>query len=112
MRDRHQCAAGLLGHRLQALVQKLYAAALARVDGVFFQNPDDAALFKDRGILPASVPACVVNGSGVDVAHFAVAPLPAHDNVMHFLLIGRLLGDKGAITDLRQFLILHHKNSV
>ena len=82
-------------NRLQALVQKLYAAALARVDGVFFQNPDDAALFKDRGILPASVPACVVNGSGVDVAHFAVAPLPAHDNGMHFLLIGRLLGDKG-----------------
>ena len=80
---------------LQALVQKLYGAALARVHGVFFQNPDDAALFKQRGLLPSSVPACVVNGSGVDVARFAPAPLPAHQSGVHFLLIGRLLGDKG-----------------
>ena len=80
---------------LRALVQKLYGAALARVHGVFFQNPDDAALFKERGILPAHVPACVVNGSGVDVARFAAAPLPAYASGVHFLLIGRLLGDKG-----------------
>jgi glycosyltransferase involved in cell wall biosynthesis len=35
----------------------------------------------------------VVNGSGVDVGSFAVAPLPA--GPVRFLLIGRLLGDKG-----------------
>jgi glycosyltransferase involved in cell wall biosynthesis len=80
---------------LQTLVQKLYGAALARVHGVFFQNPDDAALFKQRSILPSSVPACVVNGSGVDVARFAPAPLPTRGSGVHFLLIGRLLGDKG-----------------
>jgi glycosyltransferase involved in cell wall biosynthesis len=34
----------------------------------------------------------VVNGSGVDVTAFAVAPLPTEP---HFLLIARLLGDKG-----------------
>ena len=78
--------------RLQALVQHLYSLALARAHGVFFQNPDDLALFQERGILRPHTQVCVVNGSGVDVAAFAVAPVPP---VPHFLLIARLLGDKG-----------------
>jgi glycosyltransferase involved in cell wall biosynthesis len=78
---------------LQALVQQLYGVALSRVHRVFFQNPDDQALFRQRGLLTASTPSCVVNGSGVDVASFAVQPLPA--GAVNFLLIARLLGDKG-----------------
>jgi len=79
--------------RLQQLVQRLYAFALGRVHKVFFQNPDDEALFRERGILGIGTPSCVVNGSGVDVASFAVAPLPV--GPVRFLLIARLLGDKG-----------------
>lgn len=79
--------------RLQALVQRLYAVALRRVKKVFFQNPDDEALFRERAILAPSVPSCVVNGSGVDVGTFDVAALPA--NEVRFLLIARLLGAKG-----------------
>jgi glycosyltransferase involved in cell wall biosynthesis len=78
---------------LQALVQRLYALALARVQKVFFQNPDDEAQFRQRGILMASTPSCVVNGSGVDLGNFTVAPLPPAP--VRFLLIARLLGDKG-----------------
>ena len=78
---------------VQRLVRHLYAAALARATKVFFQNPDDDRLFRQIGILPASVPSVVVNGSGVDVAAFAVAPLPP--GPPGFLLIARLLGDKG-----------------
>lgn len=78
---------------LRRLVQGLYARALARADLVFFQNPDDEALFRQRGLLAPGARSCVVNGSGVDVAAFAVAPLPA--GAPHFLLIARLLGDKG-----------------
>ncbi len=83
--------------RLQALVQWLYAVALAHVHKVFFQNPDDLALFRQRGMLAAGAPACVVNGSGVDVTSFAVTPLPPAASVgaIRFLLIARLLGDKG-----------------
>ena len=83
--------------RLQALVQYLYTLALSRVQRVFFQNPDDLALFQERGILHLHSPVCVVNGSGVDVASFAVRPLPAPAlaGAVHFLFIGRLLGDKG-----------------
>jgi glycosyltransferase involved in cell wall biosynthesis len=83
--------------RLQALVQRLYGVALARAQRVFFQNPDDLALFQERGILQSHTPVCVVNGSGVDVDRFAVRPLPADTLVgaVRFLFIGRLLGDKG-----------------
>ena len=79
--------------RLQALVQRLYALALSQVDKVFFQNPDDETLFRQRGILAVGTPSCVVNGSGVDVGSFSVAPLPP--GLPRFLLIARLLGDKG-----------------
>ena len=79
--------------RLGRLVQRLYALALARAQGVFFQNPDDAALFRQLGLLAPGAAVCVVNGSGVDVAAFTPAPLPAGGP--HFLLIARLLGDKG-----------------
>ena len=82
---------------LQALVQGLYGLALARAQRVFFQNPDDLALFQERGILQPLTPVCVVNGSGVDVASFPFKPLPAGAlaGKVRFLFIGRLLGDKG-----------------
>lgn len=70
----------------------LYALALNSVDGIFFQNRDDAALFHLRKILGPNARTIVVNGSGVDIAEFAVAPLPPQ---ISFLLIARLLGDKG-----------------
>ncbi|MDR5899548.1 glycosyltransferase family 4 protein [Halomonas vilamensis] len=72
---------------------RLYAAALRKADRVFFQNPDDEALFRELGLLTASVPSQVLNGSGVDMAHFTVAPLP--EGPPRFLLIARLLGGKG-----------------
>lgn len=77
---------------LRALVQGLYSAGLRRTEKVFFQNPDDEALFRALGILSARTPSCVVNGSGVNIAEYHPAPLPA---APHFLLIARLLGDKG-----------------
>lgn len=77
---------------LRGLIQWLYRFALTRAHKVFFQNPDDEALFRRLELLPAVVPSCVVNGSGVDVEEYSVVPQPA---VPSFLLIARLLGDKG-----------------
>lgn len=78
---------------VKRLVSMLYRFALGRAHKVFFQNPDDERLFRTLGILPAHVPSFVVNGSGVDVAEYAPVQLPAGAPV--FLMIGRLLGDKG-----------------
>ena len=77
---------------LRRLIQRLYRFALKRTHRVFFQNPDDEALFRELRLLPEIVPSSVVNGSGVDVAEYSVAPLP---DKPCFLLIARLLGDKG-----------------
>jgi glycosyltransferase involved in cell wall biosynthesis len=77
---------------LRSTVQSLYVLALARVHKVFFQNPDDEILFRQRGLLRQEVASVVVNGSGVDVFHFDVALLPEQPS---FLLIARLLGGKG-----------------
>ena len=77
---------------LRTLVQRLYLLSLSCTHKVFFQNPDDERLFRKLGLVPARVPTCVVNGSGVDLDFYGVAPLPVGH---HFLLVARLLGDKG-----------------
>jgi glycosyltransferase involved in cell wall biosynthesis len=79
--------------RMQALVQHLYAFALSKVSILFFQNPDDATLFKQRNIVREDAPICMVNGSGVDLDEFKRVDLPG--GMPRFLLIARLLGDKG-----------------
>jgi glycosyltransferase involved in cell wall biosynthesis len=78
---------------VQKVAQALYRLALAQAEKVFFQNSDDAALFMQLRLVPATTPVVVVNGSGVDLAYYAVAPLPPLP--LRFLLIARLLGDKG-----------------
>lgn len=85
-------AKGLRG-AVRHIAQSLYKQALARSCKVFFQNPDDEALFRQLKLLAPEIPSIVVNGSGVDVAAFDVKPLP-HGKT-RFLLIARLLGDKG-----------------
>jgi glycosyltransferase involved in cell wall biosynthesis len=66
--------------------------ALAKTHKVFFQNPDDEALFRSLGILQRGRASTVLNGSGVDISMYTVTTLP---ETPHFLLIARLLGDKG-----------------
>lgn len=82
----------------QKMVYGLYGYALKHADKVFFQNPDDLKLFQDMHLLSASKSTVVVNGSGVNVQDFEVMPLPLNDQGIvkaSFLLIARLLGDKG-----------------
>ncbi len=79
---------------IKSVLMGLYRLALARCSRVFFQNPDDRDLFRKLGLLPAQVPDTVVSGSGIDVQAFSPAPLPSR-SMPTFLLIARLLGDKG-----------------
>ena len=82
----------------QKIVHGLYQQALSHSHKVFFQNPDDLKLFQDLKLLQTNLPSVVVNGSGVNVTDFNVLPFPvnAQNNPkLSFLLIARLLGDKG-----------------
>ncbi|TDB02878.1 glycosyltransferase family 4 protein [Halomonas marinisediminis] len=78
---------------IQLMVRGLYRQSLKRANLVFFQNPDDEALFKQLGLLSQQVRSKVVNGSGIDTSRFTQVPLPKGNP--SFLLIARLLGDKG-----------------
>ena len=82
---------------LQKIMHKLYSVALASTHKVFFQNPDDEALFKSMSILTPNAATTVVNGSGVDISEYSVQPFATIDDILipRFLLIARLLGDKG-----------------
>jgi glycosyltransferase involved in cell wall biosynthesis len=82
------------GGPLQAIVTSLYRLGFANCPVVFFQNDEDRRLFVERRMV-RSDQARVLPGSGVDLERFAPAPLP--DGAPVFLLIGRLLRDKGVI---------------
>ncbi len=107
---------------LVRLVRGLYRMALSRSAKVFFQNPDDKALFIDGGLVRAEVTE-LLPGSGIDLARFAPVPktnvivrnaetkqsmtpdtmdchgagVPRNDGAagFRFLLIARMLRDKG-----------------
>jgi glycosyltransferase involved in cell wall biosynthesis len=76
------------------LVKRLYWAGLAGVHVVFFQNPDDERLFRSLGLVGRRKQRIErVGGSGVDLTRFVPTPLP--DGPMTFILIGRVIRDKG-----------------
>ena len=78
---------------VQRLIRFLYRQALKGTQIIFFQNPDDEALFRKLELTESSVPSMIVNGSGIDTSSFSVISLPS--KTPRFLLIARLLGDKG-----------------
>lgn len=84
---------GGLKRRLSRFIAKtLYRAAFRRCTAILFQNPDDRDHFRSLRLLPPDRPVTIVNGSGIDLVKFAPAPLPERPI---FLMISRLLGDKG-----------------
>lgn len=76
----------------RAAAWPLYRLALARSHRIIFQNRDDQGLFQRLRLVPPGFEPRVVNGSGVDLDHYASAPLPGR---AAFLMIARLLKDKG-----------------
>ncbi|MBQ9537568.1 MAG: glycosyltransferase family 4 protein [Desulfovibrionaceae bacterium] len=82
---------------LNWLVVRLYRYALQYSTGIFFQNPDDLAVFKAHAILQPKVRTLFAKGTGVDTKHFAKKPLPPFppDAPMTILFVGRLLVAKG-----------------
>jgi glycosyltransferase involved in cell wall biosynthesis len=81
---------------LQFLVSFLYRIALSRSATVFFQNSDDRDLFVGRKLVGKGR-AGLVRGSGIDLDHFAPRPHRAEDGTTSFLLVARILRDKGVV---------------
>ena len=81
---------------LRRVAQLLYRVGLSRSATVFFQNADDRDLFLRKGLVRGDQ-AELLPGSGIDPARFDPAnwPGPPGDGAFRFLLIARLIGDKG-----------------
>ena len=108
---------GFLKNILRWLVVRLYKVAIALNNMVFFLNRDDLAKFLEHNIInkssgwklindegvdvldytedvETSVNVSVINGSGIDLHVYQETSLP-NSNSQIFLLIARLLKDKG-----------------
>lgn len=78
---------------LATLVTALYRAAAKNARVVFFENEDNAKLFREKGIIPQEKQK-VLSGAGVNLAHYTRTPYPSNDRV-RFLYLGRLMQEKG-----------------
>jgi glycosyltransferase involved in cell wall biosynthesis len=86
----------LSGGLLERVAVELYRVAFRKLPRVFFQNADDQQLFLERGLVTAAQARCLP-GSGIDLDQFSAADFPVDDDAPHFLLIARLLRDKGVL---------------
>ena len=78
---------------LRTAVSRLYRSGVRRAECIFVFNSDDHREMLDSGIVSPGQRVMQVPGSGIDVRHFAQAPLP--DGPFTFLMVGRLMRDKG-----------------
>lgn len=80
---------------LTSLVKQLYRFSLRKSRRIFFQNADDRNLFVQAGLTRPDV-ADVLPGSGIDLQHFMPsALLPSQNRPFRFILVSRMLKDKG-----------------
>jgi len=75
------------------LAKFLYKLSQKRAYRVFFQNDDDKQLFEKYKLAPLEI-IDRLPGSGVDLTRFKVSP-SKNDGVVRFLLVARMLYDKG-----------------
>ncbi|WP_323118373.1 glycosyltransferase family 4 protein [Burkholderia alba] len=80
--------------RAAQVAKRLYRFAFRFPREVWFLNRDDLATFEQERLLAHPERARLLHGEGVDLEQFAFTPLPARDTFV-FVLIGRLLWDKG-----------------
>ena len=75
------------------LARFLYKISQPRAHTIFFQNNDDRELFSKHRLAPLNI-TDRIPGSGVDLTRFSVSPSD-NDGVVRFLLLARMLYDKG-----------------
>lgn len=84
----------LSGGFLQRIAEGLYRSAFRHLPVVFFQNKDDRELFLNRRLV-RSEQAWLLPGSGIDNTRFAATEMPSAEAPQVFLMVSRLLRDKG-----------------
>lgn len=101
----------LSGRLMRVFVQQLYRSAFRRAPVVFFQNDDDRHLFLEAKLVERDQTR-LLPGSGIDLRHFPASPMPKPGEDLTFLLIARLLRDKGIVeyADAARIVRAQHPN--
>ncbi|TAM03047.1 MAG: glycosyltransferase family 1 protein [Paraburkholderia sp.] len=81
--------------RAAQVAKLLYRIAFRFPREVWFLNRDDHEAFLNGRLLAHPERAKLLHGEGVDLDQFALTPLPSGTQRVTFVLIGRLLWDKG-----------------
>ncbi|MDO4982681.1 MAG: glycosyltransferase family 4 protein [Eubacteriales bacterium] len=79
---------------LKTLVTLMQRTALRKAKVVFFENSGNRQTFVDLKIVPIDK-THVLNGAGVDLEKFSIAPYPTDSGETRFLFIGRVMKEKG-----------------
>ena len=85
------------GRIIRSMATVLYKGSLSRADTLIFQNKDNLETFASLGIISSTTPRNIVNGSGVNTRHFAFHQAANNGTYINFLMIARLLRDKGVL---------------
>jgi glycosyltransferase involved in cell wall biosynthesis len=80
--------------RTAEIAKRLYRFAFRFPREIWFLNPDDRAAFIDQNLLAHPERAQLLHGEGVDLDEYALSPRTPGKQFF-FILIGRLLWDKG-----------------
>lgn len=75
------------------IARRLLKTALARVHHLILLNRDDPTTLREQGIIPLGFPFTIVAGTGIDLIHYAAAPVDPRSTT--FVMIARLLREKG-----------------
>jgi glycosyltransferase involved in cell wall biosynthesis len=92
---------------LTQVIKNLYRLSLSCASKVFFQNKDDLNLFLNNNLVSSSK-CSLLPGSGVDTYKFSPTASKNHD-VFRFLMVSRLLRDKGIYEFIEAAKILKDK---
>jgi glycosyltransferase involved in cell wall biosynthesis len=76
------------------IAKYLYKYSQSNADKIFFQNSDDFKMFTSEKLVDI-VKCDILPGSGVDTNKFLPVEHKKEDNIFRFLLIARMLWDKG-----------------
>lgn len=100
----------LSGRLMQAVARGLYRSAFRGLPAVFFQNQDDHDLFIELGLTRVDQ-ARVLPGSGIDLGTFSPLPYPPERAGLRFLMVARLLRDKGVLEFVEAARIIKQERS-
>lgn len=78
---------------LAQIVTVMYRMALKKAKTVFFENAENAKLFREKKITPAWQQT-ILPGAGVNLESYSYQEYPNNDKV-HFLYLGRIMKEKG-----------------